>query len=150
MAAVTVCSDFGAQEHKICHCFKISPHLFAMTGLDAMILVFWMLNFRPAFSFSSFNFIKRLFSSYSLSAIKVVLSAYLRLLIFLPAILIPTCESSSPGFHMMYPACKLNKQGDNIQPWYTAFQILNQSIVPCLFHCSRLLLNLRTGFSGDR
>ena len=34
-----------------------------------------------AFSFSSFTFIKRLFSSFSLSAIRVVLSAYLRLLI---------------------------------------------------------------------
>ena len=57
-------------------------------GLDAMILVFWMLSFKPAYSLSSFTFIKRLFSS-SLSAIRVVSSAYLRLLIFLPAILIP-------------------------------------------------------------
>ena len=38
---------------------------------------------------SSFTFIKRLFSSSSLSAIRVVSSAYLRLLIFLPSILIP-------------------------------------------------------------
>ena len=38
---------------------------------------------------SSFTFIKRLFSSFSLSAIRVVLSAFLTLLIFLPAILIP-------------------------------------------------------------
>ena len=30
MAAVTICSDFGAQEYKICHCFYFSPHLFAM------------------------------------------------------------------------------------------------------------------------
>ena len=35
-------------------------------GLDAMILVFWMLSFKPAFSLSSFTFIKRLFSSSSL------------------------------------------------------------------------------------
>jgi len=40
--------------------------------------------------------------------------AYLRLLIFLPAILIPACVSSSPAFLMMYSAYKLNKQGDNI------------------------------------
>ena len=53
-------------------------------GLDAMILVFWMLSFKPAFSFSSFTFIKRLFSSSLLSATRVVSSAYLRLLIFLP------------------------------------------------------------------
>ena len=30
MAVVTVCSDFGAQENKICHCFHFFPHLFAM------------------------------------------------------------------------------------------------------------------------
>ena len=39
-------------------------------GLDAMILVFWMLRFKPTFSLSSFTFIKRLFSSSSLSAIR--------------------------------------------------------------------------------
>ena len=47
---------------------------------------------------------------------KTKIMAYLRLLIFLPAILIPTCASSSPAFLMMYFAYKLNKQGDNIQP----------------------------------
>ena len=53
---------------------------------DTMTLVFWMLSFKPTCSLSSFTFIKRLFSSSSLSAISVVSSAYLRLLIFLPAI----------------------------------------------------------------
>ena len=52
-------------------------------------------------------------------AIRVVSSTYLRLLIFLPAILIPACISSGPAFLMMYSAYKLNKQGDNIQPWCT-------------------------------
>ena len=56
-------------------------------------------------------------------------SAYLRWLIFLLAILIPACASSA--FVMMYSAYKLNKQGDNIQPWHTPFPIWNQSIVPC-------------------
>ena len=32
----------------------------------------------------------------------------------------------------MYSAYKLNKQGDNIQPWCTPFQIWNHSVVPCL------------------
>ena len=49
-------------------------------GPDAMIFVFWMLSFEPAFSLSSFTFIKRPFSSFSLSAIRVVSSTYLRLL----------------------------------------------------------------------
>ena len=69
----------------------------------------WFLNvFKPTFSLSSFTFIKRFFSS-SLSAIKVVSSAYLRLLIFLPEILIPAYASSSLAFQMMYSAYKLNK-----------------------------------------
>ena len=54
-------------------------------GPDAMIFIFWMLSFKPAYSLSSFTFIKRLFSSSSLSAVRVVSSAHLRLLIFLPA-----------------------------------------------------------------
>ena len=90
-----------------------------------------MLSFKPTFSLSSFTFIRRLLSSSSLSAIRVVSSAYLRLLIFLPAILIPACASSSPAFLMMYSAYKLNKQGDNIQPWRAPFPVWNQSVVPC-------------------
>ena len=90
-----------------------------------------MLNFKLTFSLSSFTFIKRLFRSSFLSAIRVVLSAYLRLLIFLLAILIPACASSSLAFHMMYSACKLNKQGDNIQPWDTPFPIWKMVKVCC-------------------
>ena len=63
--------------------------------------------------------------------IRVVSSAYLRWLIFLLAILIPACVSSSPLFLMMYSAYKLNKHSDNIQPWCTHFPIWNQSVVPC-------------------
>ena len=44
-------------------------------GPDATILVFWMLSFKATFSLSSFTFIKQLFSSFSLSAIRVVSSA---------------------------------------------------------------------------
>ena len=102
-------------------------------GPDTVFLVFWMLSFKPkpAISLSSFTFIKRLFSSSLLSAIRVVSSAYLGLLIFLLAILIPACDSSSPAFQMMYSAYKLNKQCDNIQPCHTPFPIWNQSVVPC-------------------
>ena len=108
----------------------VSPSIcHEVMGPDAMIFVFWMLSFKPTFSLSSFT-LKRFFSS-SLSAIRVVSFAYLRLLIFLPAILIPACVSSSPAFHMIYSAYKLNKQGDNIQPWRTPFPIWNQSVVPC-------------------
>ena len=100
-------------------------------GSDFMILVFWMLSFKPAFSLSSFTFIKRLFKSSSLSAIRVVTSACLRLLVFLPAILIPACASSSPAFCLMYSAYKLNEQDDNIQTWSTPFPSGNQSVILC-------------------
>ena len=66
MAAVTIPSDFGAQDNKICHCFHFFPHQFsthAVMGPDAMILVFWMINFKPAFSLPSFTFISKFFTS---------------------------------------------------------------------------------------
>ena len=109
MAAVTIYSDFGAQENKVFHCFHCFP-IFCpeVMGPDAMILVFWMLNFKPTFSLSSFTFIKRFFS-FSLSAIKVVSSAYLRLLIFFPATLIPACASSSPPFGLEIGMADLKK-----------------------------------------
>ena len=96
----------------------VSPSIsHEVMGPDAMIFVFWMLSFKPTFSLSSFTFIKRLFSSSLLSAIRVVSSAYLRSLIFLRAIMIPACESFGQAFWVMYFAYKLNKQGNNIQPW---------------------------------
>jgi len=131
-----ICSDFGAQKSKEWQeklsvtISNVSPSIcHEEMGLDVMILVFWMLSVKLTFSLSSFTFINRLFNS-SLSAINVVSSAYLRPLILLVAIVIPPCASSSP-FLMMYSAYKLNKQGDNIQPWRASFPIWNQSVVPC-------------------
>ena len=57
--------------------------------------------------------------------------AYLRLLIFLPAILIPAWDSTSPVFHMVFSAYKLNNQGDSTQLCRTPFPILDQLVVPC-------------------
>ena len=132
MAATTVPSGFGNQGNKICHCF----HFFCLCLPWSDItrchdLGFWMLSFKPDFSVSSFTLIKKLFSSSPLSAIRVVFFAYLRLLIFLPAILIPACGSFCQMFLMMYSACKLKKQGDSIQPWCTRFPIWNHSLFPC-------------------
>ena len=115
--SVTVSSVFPSICHKV-------------MGPDAMIFIFWMLSFKPVFSLSYFTFIKRLFNFSSLSAIRVVLSAYLELLVFLLAVSIPAGASSSLAFHMMYCAYKLNKQGDNIQPWQTPFPVLSQFVVP--------------------
>ena len=104
-------------KNEVCHCFYCFPiYLPWSDGTQH----FWMLSFKPTFSLSSFTFIKRLFSSLC-STPRVVSSAYLKLLIFLPAILIPACPSSSLAFLIMYSAYKLNKQGDNIQSLYTPF-----------------------------
>ena len=109
----------------------------------------WVLN-RP-FPLPSFPLIKRLFSSSLLSAIRVVSSAHLRLLIFLPAILIPACASSNLAFHMMYSAYQINKEGYKIQAWHTPSTIWNQSIFPwvcakslqlCLTLCNLIDCNL--------
>ena len=105
--------------------------------LDAMILVFWMLSFKPAFSLSSFTFIKRLFSSSSLSAIRLLSSAYLRLFIFLPAILILSFASSSLAFLMMYSACKwqytaLTYSFTNLEPVCWSMSTSNCCFLTCI------------------
>ena len=95
MAAITICSDFGAPQNKVWHCFHCFPIYFPWSdGTGCHDLRFLMLSFKPTFSLSSFIVIKRLLSSSSLSAIRVVSSAHLRLLTFLPEILIPACASS--------------------------------------------------------
>ena len=107
MAAISICSDFGAP--KITS-DTISNIYHDAMGLDSMTLIFGILSFKLAFPLSSFTFIRRLFSSSSLSAIRVVSFAYLRLLIVLPAILIPPCVSSSPAF-------KLKNVGETARPF---------------------------------
>ena len=114
MAAITICSDFGAHKNKVSHCFHCSPiYLLWSDGTGCHDLSFWMLSFKPIFSLSFFTFIKRLFRSSSFSAIRVASSAYLRLLIFLPAILIPACASSSPAFLMMFWRWNVQDWGTN-------------------------------------
>ena len=122
-----------AKEIKSVIVFIVSPSIcHEVMGPSAMILVFWVLSFKPAFSLSAFTFIKRLLSSSSLSVTRVVSSAYLMLLIFLLAILIWTFDLSHPALYMMNSAYNLNEQGDNIQLWCTPFPIWNKSIIPCL------------------
>ena len=75
----------------------VSPFIcHEVMGLDAKIFIFWMMSFKAPFSLSSFT------SSPSFSALRLVSSAHLRLLIFLLAVLIPTYASSSLAFHKMY------------------------------------------------
>ena len=67
----------------VCYCSIVSPTIWhEVLGPDAMILVLWMLSFKPDFSLSPFIFIKRFFSSSLFFAIRLVSSAHLRLLIY--------------------------------------------------------------------
>ena len=128
MAAVTICRDFGALKNSQ----PLFPHLFAMKWWV------WM----PWSSFSECWALSQLFHSpLSLSS-----RGFLAPLHFLPkggviyiseviAISPSNLDSSfcffQPAFLMMYSTYKLNKQGDNIQPWRTPFPIWKQSVVPC-------------------
>ena len=73
-----ISSDFGhLPKIKSVTVSIISPSIcHEVIGPDAMILFFRMLSFKPTFSLSSFTFTKRHFGSSSLSAIRVVSSAY--------------------------------------------------------------------------
>ena len=117
----------GFQKRKSVTTSIFFPICHDIMGLDAMILVFFLIfSFKPALSLSSFTLIKRLFSSSSLSAIRVVSSTYLMLLIFLLPTLILVCNSSSPAFLMMCSAYRLNKLGDSTQPCCTPFSVSSQ------------------------
>ena len=132
MAAVTICSDFGAPQNKVCHCFNCFPIYFPWSdGTRCHDLHFLNAEFWASFFTLLFHFHQEPLCSSSLSAIRVVSSAYLRWLIVLLAILIPAFASSSLEFCIMYSACKLKNQADGIQPWCTPFPIWNQSFVPC-------------------
>ena len=139
MAAVTIYSNFGAQENKIFNSFHCFPIYFPRSG--AMILVFecWVLSqlFHSPLSVSS--------SGSLVPLCFLVSSVCLWSLIFLPAILISACASSNPEFHLMYSAEKLNKLGDNIQPWCTPFPIWNQSIGSNCCFLTRIQISQEAG-----
>ena len=122
-------------------------------GPDATILVYWMLNLSQVFHSPL---------SPSLRGSLVPLCFHflafewchlhiLRLLIFVQAVLIPVGASSSPAFHMMPSAYKLDKQGDNMQPWCTSFPIFDKFYVCCfltLIRCFSGTLLLFLWYSG--
>ena len=127
----------------------VSPSIcHEVMGRDAIILKFFKCWVLSQLFHSPLLLLSRESSSSSLSAIRVVSSAYLRLFMFLSAVFIPACASASLAFCMMYSAYTLNKQGDNIQPWRTPFPIWSQFVISCLLltvdsYC-------HTHFSGGR
>ena len=132
MAAVSIRSDFRAQEEEICHYFHLFPFCLPWSnGARCHNLSFFeYLVLSWLFLVSCFTLIKRLFSSSLLFAIRMVSSTYLRLLLFLPPILIPACNSSCLVFLMMCSVYRLNKQDDSREPCFTPFSIGQQSFVP--------------------
>ena len=131
MSIINIFSDFGVQLEEICHYFHLFRFIYyEVMEPDAMNLVFFNIIFNPALSLSSFILIKRLFSSSSLSVIRVVPSSYLKLEMFFSPILIPVYNSSSLAFLMMCLVCRLNKQVTADSSVYcTPFLILNQLVV---------------------
>ena len=123
MAAVTIGSGFGAQEEEICHYFHLCPFYLPWSngaGCHDLSFFFLIFSLKLAHSLSFFT-LKRLFSSSSLSAIRVVSSAYLRLLMFLLPILITACNSFSLAFLMymymhMYMASQVAPEGKESAP----------------------------------
>ena len=142
IATVTVHIDFGAQENKVFHCFYCFPIYMPRSDVTGCRdLGFLNGDFKPAFSHSSFTLIKSLFSSSSLSAISVVVSAYLRLLTFLLEILIPVCDSSSLAFHSVRQQQQQNRKlvrsrslrKGNCTGWYTCYGLSEiQHFMECL------------------
>ena len=99
----------------------VSPSIcHEVMGPDAMILVFecWVLSqlFHSPLSPSSrgFEFLFTFCHKGGVICISEVIDIS-------PGNLDAACASSSPAFLMMYSAYKLNKQGDNKQPWRTLF-----------------------------
>ena len=131
MSIVNIFSDFGVQLEEICHYLHLFRFIYyEVMEPDAMNLVFFNIIFNPALSLSSFILIKRLFSSSSLSVIRVVPSSYLKLEMFFSPILIPVYNPSSLAFLMMCLVCRLNKQVTADSSVYcTPFLILNQLVV---------------------
>ena len=101
----------------------VSPSIsHEVMGLDAMIFIFWMFLFH--FHQEVFEFLFTFCHQDDFICISEVIDIS-------PGNLDSNYASSSPAFLMMYSAYKLNKQGDNTQPWRSPFLIWNQSVVPC-------------------
>ena len=105
MPAVTILSDFGAQENKMCHCCHSVPFYLPWsdgTRCHDLFSKCWVLSqlFHSSLSPSSRGCLVPL----HFFAIRVVSSAHLRLLVFLQEALIPDCASSCLAFCVMYSA----------------------------------------------
>ena len=124
-------SNFGAKKIKSLTVSIVSPSTcYEIMGPKAMIFVLECRVLNHLFHFPVSLLSRGLFSPSSLSAIWVLPSVYVRLLLFLPAILIQVCVSSSLAFHTMYTASNLNKQGCNSEPVHSCMSGSRISLYP--------------------
>ena len=104
--------------------FYIFPiYLPRSDGQDVMIFTFWMLSFKPGFHSPFSPSSKGSLATFYFLPLKVVSSAYLSLLISLPAILIPPWDSSILAFSMMYSASQFSSVTQSclfVTKWTTA------------------------------
>ena len=143
MAAVTISSDFGAQENKICYCVHSFPFYLPWsegTGCHDLRVL------NVEFQIISFTLLFHLHWGCSVSLHFLPLEWYhlhIWCWIFHPAILIPACNSSSLAFHMRYSACMLNRQDDNIYSLVLPlFQFSDYKVMQLLQITSKILPNL--------
>ena len=125
MAAITICSDFEPPKIKSATVSTVSPSIcHEGMGPDAMILVFWMLSFKPTFSLSSFTFIKRLFSSSSLSSILYICTPELFIWV-----LLKRCHKGLMKIIFELIIRKLNKQSCDLPICFISIRIMNQELL---------------------
>ena len=130
MAAVTVYSDFGAQEYKVSP-FPLFPSVcHKVMGPDAMIFIFWILSFK-LFFYSPFSPSSRgalIPLPFCHKSGVICISEAIGIF---PGRLAFSLRVIHSGFLMMLSACNSNKQGNNILTW-CSLPVLNQSAVSCL------------------
>ena len=129
MAAVTICSDFGVQENKVCHSFHCFPIYFPWSDRTRWPDLHCLnVEFQASFFTLLFHFHQE--------ALQCLLALCCKGDVICKTEVIDISSSSlesssSPAFCMRYSAYKLKRQGDNKQLWCTPFPILNLSLVPC-------------------
>ena len=121
---------FGAQENSL-SLFPLFPHLLPWSdGIGCHDLGFLNVEFQVKFLTLLFNFHQEVLQFFFIFCHKDGVIYISEVIDISPSNLDSSVASSSLAFCMMYSAYKLNKQGNNIQPWRTPFPIWNQFVVP--------------------
>ena len=121
-SCLTLCSDCKPKKRKFVTGSIFSPSICPeVMGPDAMILAFWTLSFKPAFSLSFYtssrgSLVPLHFRSLEWYHLHIWGSWYFSWQSWFQVVI-------HPAFLMMYSPCKLNKQGDNTYLWCTPFPI---------------------------